>query len=80
VLFEVADTSRSMTPEQGAKLFEPFFQVHSQVHRSAQFGGTGLGLAITKRLSNGPGGDVTLTTEQGKGSVLALSIPDRDTL
>ena len=64
--FAVADTGIGMTPEQMSKLFEDFAQADQTTAR--QYGGTGLGLAITRRLCRMMGGDVTVTSESGKGS------------
>jgi signal transduction histidine kinase/CheY-like chemotaxis protein len=69
----VADTGIGMTPEQQAKLFEEFTQADSSTAR--QYGGTGLGLAITRRLAHMMGGDVTVTSEPGKGSVFTVRLP-----
>jgi CheY-like chemotaxis protein len=69
----VSDTGIGMTPEQQAKLFEEFTQADSSTAR--QFGGTGLGLAITRKLARMMGGDVTLTSEPGKGSVFTARLP-----
>src|SRR6266478_4847178 len=69
----VADTGIGMTPEQQAKLFEEFTQADSSTAR--QYGGTGLGLAITRKLARLMGGDVTLTSEPGKGSVFTVRLP-----
>src|SRR5262249_31345360 len=66
----VADTGIGMTPEQQAKLFEEFTQADSSTAR--QYGGTGLGLAITRKLARMMGGDVTVTSEPGKGSVFTV--------
>jgi signal transduction histidine kinase len=65
--FAVSDTGIGMTQEQQTKLFEEFTQADSLTAR--RFGGTGLGLAITRKLTRMMGGDVTVTSEQGKGSV-----------
>ena len=54
--------------EQQAKLFEEFTQADATT--AQRFGGTGLGLAITRKLARMMGGDVTVTSEPGKGSVL----------
>ena len=69
----VADTGIGMTPEQQAKLFEEFIQANSSTAR--QYGGTGLGLAITRKLVRMMGGDVTVTSEPGKGSVFTVRLP-----
>ena len=71
--FAVSDTGIGMTPEQQAKLFEEFTQADSSTAR--QYGGTGLGLAITRKLARMMGGDVTVTSEHGKGSVFTVRLP-----
>ena len=73
ILFAVADTGIGMTPEQQAKLFEEFSQVDSSTAR--RYGGTGLGLAITRKLARMMGGDVTVTSEPGKGSAFTVRLP-----
>jgi signal transduction histidine kinase len=69
----VADTGIGMTPEQQAKLFEEFSQADATT--AQRFGGTGLGLAITRKLARMMGGDVTVTSELGKGSVFTVRLP-----
>jgi len=71
--FAVADTGIGMTPEQQAKLFEEFTQADASTAQN--FGGTGLGLAITRKLARMMGGDVTVASEPGKGSVFTLRLP-----
>ena len=71
--FAVADTGIGMTAEQQAKLFEEFTQADSSTAR--QYGGTGLGLAITRKLARMMGGDVTVTSELGKGSLFTVRLP-----
>ena len=40
-----------------------------------RFGGTGLGLALSRKLARMMGGDVTVTSEPGKGSVFTVGLP-----
>jgi adenylate cyclase len=69
----VADTGMGMTPEQQAKLFEEFSQADTST--AQRFGGTGLGLAIARKLARMMGGDVTVASEQGKGSMFTVRLP-----
>jgi signal transduction histidine kinase len=69
----VADSGIGMTAEQQAKLFQEFTQADSLTAR--RYGGTGLGLAITRKLARMMGGDVTVTSEPGKGSVFTVRLP-----
>jgi signal transduction histidine kinase len=69
----VADSGIGMTPEQQAKLFEEFSQADATT--AQRFGGTGLGLAITRKLARMMGGDVTVKSEPGKGSVFTVRLP-----
>jgi signal transduction histidine kinase len=69
----VADNGIGMTPEQQAKLFEEFTQADATT--AQRFGGTGLGLAIARKLARMMGGDVTVTSEPGKGSAFTVRLP-----
>jgi signal transduction histidine kinase len=69
----VSDTGIGMTAEQQAKLFEEFSQADKTT--AQRFGGTGLGLAITRKLARMMGGDVTVASEPGKGSVFTVRLP-----
>jgi CheY-like chemotaxis protein len=62
-----------MTEEQLTGLFERFKQADASTTR--RFGGTGLGLAITRAFCRLLGGDVTVTSEQGRGSTFTMRIP-----
>jgi len=69
-----ADSGIGMTAEQQAKLFQDFTQADSLTAR--RYGGTGLGLALSRKLAHMMGGDVTVTSEPGKGSVFTVRLPE----
>src|SRR5271157_688477 len=73
VEFAVSETGIGMTEEQLGRLFQEFAQADASTTR--QFGGTGLGLAISRRLCRLMGGDVTVTSEPGKGSIFTMRLP-----
>jgi signal transduction histidine kinase len=77
VEFAISDTGIGMTAEQQAKLFEEFTQADAAT--AQKFGGTGLGLAISRKLARMMGGDVTVKSEQGKGSVFTVRLPGGET-
>ncbi len=69
---EVHDTGIGMTPEQQAQLFSPFMQ--ADISTTRKYGGTGLGLTICRRMAQMLGGDVTVESIPGKGSVFTATI------
>jgi two-component system NtrC family sensor kinase len=69
----VTDTGIGLTVEQQAKLFQDFTQADSLTAR--RYGGTGLGLALSRKLARMMGGDVTVASEPGKGSVFTVRLP-----
>ena len=73
----VADSGIGMTAEQQTKLFEEFSQADAST--AQRFGGTGLGLSITRKLARVMGGDVTVASELGKGSVFTVRLPSSAT-
>lgn len=72
-LIRVADTGVGMKPEDLPVIFERFSQVDGSSTRRA--GGTGLGLTITKQLIEMHGGEVEVTSEYGKGTIFAFTLP-----
>ena len=70
---QVIDTGIGIAEEDQAKLFAPFTQIDTS--KSRRYGGTGLGLALTHRLIELHGGEISVKSEEGKGSNFALKIP-----
>ena len=69
--FSVRDTGIGLTPEQQAKLFQPFSQADSSTTR--KYGGTGLGLTITRSLVQMMGGEIWVESEPGRGSEFSFT-------
>lgn len=68
----VEDNGIGMSPEQVAKLFVAFEQADANI--AVNYGGTGLGLAISQNLVKRMGGEITVRSELGKGSVFAFTV------
>jgi signal transduction histidine kinase len=73
IVFRVTDTGIGLTPEQIVKLFRNFTQAEASTARN--FGGTGLGLVLTRRYCQMMGGDVTVRSVPGHGSVFTIRLP-----
>jgi signal transduction histidine kinase len=74
ISFAVIDTGIGIAPEKLSLLFQPFSQLDSQLNR--QYPGSGLGLVLTRNLARLHGGDVTVTSQLGKGSEFTLILPN----
>ena len=72
IVVSVSDNGIGIAPDQLSKLFTPFTQVDDSPTRA--YDGAGLGLALTRSLANLMGGDVSVTSELGKGSRFTLTI------
>ncbi len=71
---EVEDTGVGIPEDQQEHIFEMFAQKKGQDFR--QYGGTGLGLSITRRLAERMGGSISLSSQEGKGSVFRVVLPE----
>jgi PAS domain S-box-containing protein len=73
IRFDVEDTGVGICRDRLDDIFESFTQVDGSTTR--KYGGTGLGLAITRQLTELLGGQLTVSSEEGKGSTFSLVIP-----
>ena len=69
----VEDSGEGIPAQHLARLFERFYRVDRA--RSRDMGGIGLGLAIVKHLARAHGGEVSVASELGKGSVFTIELP-----
>ena len=69
VLIEVADEGAGISAENRTRIFDPFFTTKQDR------GGTGLGLSISFNIVRNHGGDLTLASEEGRGTVATVSLP-----
>jgi signal transduction histidine kinase len=69
----VRDTGIGIAPAQRGRIFDPFVQVRAGLTRTAD--GTGLELAISRDLARGMGGDLSVDSEEGRGSTFTLVLP-----
>lgn len=72
VRFDVKDTGVGLSPDQIDRLFQPFSQADASTTR--KFGGTGLGLSVSQRLARLLGGEITVKSRLGQGSVFTLRV------
>jgi len=70
---EVRDTGAGISVDEQRNIFEPFRQVNNSITRENR--GSGLGLAITKQLIELMGGQISIESEVGKGSLFTVTLP-----
>jgi signal transduction histidine kinase len=73
---KVSDTGIGISADMIDRVFEPFFQVHTGTTR--EFSGVGLGLAIARDFARAMGGEITVQSKPGAGSVFTIEIPLAD--
>lgn len=71
---EVKDTGIGIAPEQISGIFDEYTRVHSETPEKWIIG-TGLGLAVTKKLIEQMGGEITVESKPGKGSIFTITLP-----
>ncbi len=71
--FEVEDSGIGIPQDELDKIFAMYYRVKDS-HGGKPATGTGIGLAVSRRLAKNMGGDITVTSEQGKGSTFTLTI------
>ncbi len=73
VKFSIWDTGVGIDPEDKDRIFDEFEQVNSSFSR--EYGGAGLGLALTKKLVELHGGNITVESKLGEGTIFSFMIP-----
>ena len=75
-IIQIADTGEGIMPEQLGRIFERFYRIDRA--RTREVGGTGLGLAIVKHLAILQGGEISVVSKLGEGTVFTIEIPALD--
>jgi signal transduction histidine kinase len=75
VAISIVDPGIGISPENIARIFDPFWQVEQRSTRKV--GGTGLGLSVSRSLARLLGGDVSVESQVDRGSTFILTLPTR---
>jgi signal transduction histidine kinase len=75
IALQVADSGLGITPSDHERIFDEFEQVNAGPRGDSMQRGTGLGLPISRRLARLMGGDITVSSELGKGATFTLWLP-----
>jgi signal transduction histidine kinase/CheY-like chemotaxis protein len=70
---DITDTGIGLSPSEITHIFDEYAQANSNTTR--RFGGTGLGLSISKKLIEGMGGDISVSSKAGRGSKFSITLP-----
>jgi signal transduction histidine kinase/CheY-like chemotaxis protein len=70
---EITDTGIGLSPNEITHIFDEYAQANSNTTR--RFGGTGLGLSISKKLIEGMGGGIAVSSKTGRGSKFSITLP-----
>jgi signal transduction histidine kinase/DNA-binding NarL/FixJ family response regulator len=70
IILRIADTGKGIPEKQRDKIFEPYYQISQQ---KGNLQGMGMGLAIVKKIMDSLQGEISVTSQPGKGTVFSLS-------
>ena len=73
LMMDIADTGIGLSPGEISHIFDEYAQANSNTTR--RFGGTGLGLSISKKLIEGMGGSISVSSKTGRGSKFSITLP-----
>ena len=72
---EVADTGKGIPPSDLENIFQPFFTTKNGQDCPTTYSGSGVGLAFCKRVVDAHSGDISVTSDPGKGSTFRIRLP-----